>query len=90
VRWFHLKVSEVQTEGQSFGSTGARPIVHMALGQRVVQGDLFAILPQQATVRCGKWFYDLNPVGQAFCATLFTWFSTALGAGLVFFFVRSP
>jgi len=33
-----------------------------------------------------QWFYDLNPVGQAFCATLFTWFLTALGAGLVFFF----
>jgi len=32
------------------------------------------------------WFLGLNPVGQALVATLFTWFLTALGAGLVFFF----
>ncbi len=32
------------------------------------------------------WFSGLNPVGQALVATLFTWFLTALGAGLVFFF----
>jgi ZIP family zinc transporter len=31
-------------------------------------------------------FAALNPVAQAFCGTLFTWFLTALGAGLVFFF----
>ncbi|MGW8187776.1 MAG: ZIP family metal transporter, partial [Desulfobacterales bacterium] len=31
-------------------------------------------------------FEGLNPVTQAFIATLFTWFLTALGAGLVFFF----
>jgi ZIP family zinc transporter len=32
------------------------------------------------------WFSKLNPVVQALAATLFTWFLTALGAGLVFFF----
>ena len=32
------------------------------------------------------WFTELNPVLQALIATLFTWFVTALGAGLVFFF----
>ena len=34
------------------------------------------------------WFSDLNPVLQAFTATLFTWFVTALGASLVFFFKK--
>ena len=33
-----------------------------------------------------QWFTDLNPVWQAFLATLFTWLLTALGAGVVFFF----
>jgi len=33
-----------------------------------------------------QWFYDASPIWQAFYATLFTWFLTALGAGLVFFF----
>lgn len=33
-----------------------------------------------------NWFSGLNPVVQALVATLFTWFLTALGAGLVFFF----
>lgn len=33
-----------------------------------------------------NWFTDLNPVIQALCATLFTWFVTALGASLVFIF----
>jgi zinc transporter, ZIP family len=32
------------------------------------------------------WFTGLNPIAQALIATLFTWFVTALGAGLVFFF----
>lgn len=32
------------------------------------------------------WFESLNPVMQALCGTLFTWFVTALGAGMVFFF----
>lgn len=32
------------------------------------------------------WFLNLNPVIQALLATLFTWFVTALGAGMVFFF----
>ncbi|MDY0189524.1 MAG: ZIP family metal transporter [Desulfuromonas sp.] len=32
------------------------------------------------------WFVQLNPVMQALMATLFTWFVTALGAGMVFFF----
>ena len=31
-------------------------------------------------------FKDLSPIIQAFCATLFTWGVTALGASLVFFF----
>lgn len=33
-----------------------------------------------------EWFLNLNPVLQAFIATLFTWFLTALGAGAVFSF----
>ena len=33
-----------------------------------------------------QFFTDLNPIWQALIATLFTWFLTALGAGLVFFF----
>lgn len=33
-----------------------------------------------------NWFSGLNPIMQALFATLFTWFLTALGAGLVFFF----
>jgi ZIP family zinc transporter len=33
-----------------------------------------------------SWFAGLNPIVQALLATLFTWFVTALGAGLVFFF----
>lgn len=32
------------------------------------------------------WFAQLNPIVQALLATLFTWFVTALGASLVFFF----
>ena len=32
------------------------------------------------------YFTGLNPIYQALIATLFTWFMTALGAGLVFFF----
>ncbi len=32
------------------------------------------------------WFESLNPVTQALIGTLFTWFVTALGAGMVFFF----
>ena len=33
-----------------------------------------------------EWFLGLNHVGQALCATLFTWFVTALGAAMVFIF----
>ncbi len=33
-----------------------------------------------------QYFSGLNPVAQALIATLFTWFVTALGASLVFFF----
>jgi len=32
------------------------------------------------------WFENLSPILQALLATLFTWFLTALGAGVVFFF----
>jgi ZIP family zinc transporter len=32
------------------------------------------------------WFENLSPMVQALLATCFTWFVTALGAGLVFFF----
>ncbi len=35
-----------------------------------------------------NWFSGLNPVLQALIATLFTWFVTALGAALVFFFKK--
>ena len=33
-----------------------------------------------------EWFASLNPILQALLATLFTWFVTALGASIVFFF----
>lgn len=33
-----------------------------------------------------EWFVNLNPVGQAGIATLFTWSVTAIGAAMVFFF----
>lgn len=33
-----------------------------------------------------EWFTGLNPIWQAFLATCFTWFVTALGASVVFFF----
>jgi len=33
-----------------------------------------------------EWFTNLNPIWQAFVATCFTWFLTALGAGAVFVF----
>lgn len=33
-----------------------------------------------------EWFVELNPIVQALLATLFTWFVTALGAAMVFFF----
>jgi ZIP family zinc transporter len=33
-----------------------------------------------------EWYTALNPVVQALLATCFTWFVTALGAGVVFFF----
>jgi ZIP family zinc transporter len=33
-----------------------------------------------------EWFLGLSPVQQALTGTCFTWFLTALGAGLVFFF----
>jgi ZIP family zinc transporter len=32
------------------------------------------------------WFVNLSPIVQALLATCFTWFVTALGAGMVFFF----
>ncbi len=35
-----------------------------------------------------KWISELHPVMAALMATLFTWFVTALGASLVFFFKR--
>jgi ZIP family zinc transporter len=34
------------------------------------------------------FFSGLDPIYQALAATLFTWFVTALGAGLVFFFKK--
>lgn len=33
-----------------------------------------------------NWFIELDPILQALLATLFTWFVTALGASMVFFF----
>jgi ZIP family zinc transporter len=33
-----------------------------------------------------EWFIELHPIVQALLATTFTWFLTAAGAGLVFFF----
>ena len=33
-----------------------------------------------------EWFKSLDPVIQALVATCFTWFVTAAGAALVFFF----
>jgi ZIP family zinc transporter len=33
-----------------------------------------------------QWFVNLSPITQALLGTLFTWFLTALGSGMVFFF----
>jgi ZIP family zinc transporter len=33
-----------------------------------------------------QWFFNLDPILQALLATLFTWFVTALGSAMVFFF----
>jgi len=33
-----------------------------------------------------NWFSNINPIGQAFLATCFTWFMTAIGASTVFLF----
>ncbi len=33
-----------------------------------------------------EWFTNLHPIWQALLATCFTWFITAMGAGIVFFF----
>ena len=33
-----------------------------------------------------QWFEGLSPIVQALAGTCFTWFLTALGSGLVFFF----
>ena len=33
-----------------------------------------------------NWFLSLNPILQGFLATIFTWFITALGSSIVFFF----
>ena len=35
-----------------------------------------------------QWFLQSSPIAQALMATLFTWFLTALGSGLVFFFTN--
>ncbi len=35
-----------------------------------------------------EWFKNLTPIWQALAATIFTWFLTALGASLVFFFKK--
>ena len=35
------------------------------------------------------WFVNQNPIIQALFAGLFTWFITAIGSGLVFFFNSS-
>lgn len=35
-----------------------------------------------------QWFLELSPITQALIGTLFTWFMTALGAALVFFFKK--
>lgn len=35
-----------------------------------------------------NWFTNLNPILQGLLATLFTWFITALGAAIVFFFKK--
>jgi zinc transporter, ZIP family len=48
------------------------------------------IIDQDLTLKGCKvliqWFVELSPIWQALLATCFTWFLTALGAGLVFFF----
>jgi len=36
-----------------------------------------------------EYFSNLHPIYQALIATLFTWFMTALGSGLVFFLKAS-
>ena len=41
---------------------------------------------QRRNPKIVNWFLNLSPIYQALVATIFTWFLTALGAGLVFFF----
>ena len=35
-----------------------------------------------------QWFLQFSPITQALIGTLFTWFVTALGAAMVFFFKK--
>jgi zinc transporter ZupT len=42
------------------------------------------------TAAVADWFAGLNPIAQAFLATLFTWGMTALGAAVVFLFRGGP
>ncbi len=35
-----------------------------------------------------QWFREFSPIMQALIGTLFTWFVTALGAAMVFFFKK--
>ncbi len=36
-----------------------------------------------------EWLSGMNPIWQAFVATCFTWFVTALGAAMVLSFLKS-
>ena len=35
-----------------------------------------------------QWFLQFSPITQALIGTIFTWFVTALGAAMVFFFKK--
>ena len=35
-----------------------------------------------------QWFLEFSPITQALIGTLFTWFLTAVGAAMVFFFKK--
>jgi ZIP family zinc transporter len=47
---------------------------------------LWSLNLKEEKINMVAWLSELNPIAQALVATLFTWFLTGLGAGLVFFF----
>ena len=52
----------------------------------IISAILLAVHSKLEVFSLVEWFLNLSPVSQAFLATCFTWFVTALGAAAVFFF----